>query len=137
MNTMPLIDYTIAELQKLLRSKDVSAAELCTAYLERIRTVDGEINAYITVAEDLARSAALAADRELAAGNARPLTGIPLGLKDIFVTKGVRTTCASKILGDYLPPYDGTAVRRLADSGAVLNFPSARCGLAEIKQRFG
>ena len=120
MNTMPLIDYTIAELQKLLRSKDVSAGELCAAYLERIRTVDGEINAYITVAEDLAHSAALAADRELAAGNARPLTGIPLGLKDIFVTKGVRTTCASKILGDYLPPYDGTAVRRLTDSGAVL-----------------
>jgi aspartyl-tRNA(Asn)/glutamyl-tRNA(Gln) amidotransferase subunit A len=120
MKTMPLFDYGIARLQTLLRSGEISATELCAAYLERIASVDGDINAYITVAAETASAAARAADRELAAGNARPLTGIPLALKDIFVTKGVRTTCASKILSDYLPPYDGTAVRRLYDSGAVL-----------------
>ena len=117
---MQLTDYTIAQLQSLLRRGEISATELCAAYLDRIASVDGDINAYITVAAETARAAALAADRELAAGNARPLTGIPLALKDIFVTKGVRTTCASKILSDYLPPYDGTAVQRLGDSGAVL-----------------
>jgi aspartyl-tRNA(Asn)/glutamyl-tRNA(Gln) amidotransferase subunit A len=120
MKTMPLIDYSLAQLQSLLRSGEISATELCAVYLARITSIDGNINAYITVAAETARAAALTADRELAAGNARPLTGIPLALKDIFVTKGVRTTCASKILGDYLPPYDGTAVLRLKESGAVL-----------------
>ena len=120
MNAMPLIDYSIARLQTLLRSGEISAAELCAAYLDRIASVDGDINAYITVAAESARAAALAADQELATGKARPLAGIPIALKDIFITKGMRTTCASRILSDYLPPYDGTAVQRLNDNGAVL-----------------
>ena len=120
MTTMKLTDYTIAGLQKELRKGTFSALELCDAYLQRIRSVDGKINAYITVAEAEARGAALAADQALAAGTALPLTGIPLALKDIFVTKGLRTTCASKILADYVPPYDGTAVLRLKEQGALL-----------------
>lgn len=120
MKTLPLTDYTIAELQRLLHNGTITATALCSAYLERIRSVDGEINAYITVADEAARAAALAADQAFAAGTAQPLTGIPIALKDLFVTKGLRTTCASKILGDYLPPYDGTVVQRLRDSGAVL-----------------
>lgn len=117
---MSVIDYTIAELQSLLRNQRVTATELCSSYLEQIRLVDRKINAYITVTADTALAAAADADRALAKGEALPLTGIPLALKDIFVTQGVRTTCASKILRDYIPPYDGTAVRRLKEKGAIL-----------------
>lgn len=115
-----LTEYSIAQLQLLLRRREISATELCEAYLARIRSVEPSINAYITVAEKEARRQATVADGSLAAGQAQALTGIPLALKDIFVTEGIRTTCASKILDNYLPPYDGTAVTRLKQQGAVL-----------------
>ncbi len=117
---MDLTGLSIHELQGLLRRREVSAAETTRAYLERIAAVDPGVNAYITRTGEKALSGAEAADALLARGEGGALTGIPLALKDIFVTEGVRTTCASKILENYIPPYDGTAVSRLKAEGAVL-----------------
>ena len=117
---MELTDLTIHELHDRLRSGEVRSAEVTEAYLARITATDERVNAFITVTADEARKAAEAADKRLAEGEAPPLTGIPLALKDIFVTAGIRTTCASKILDNFVPPYDGTAVARLKEAGAVL-----------------
>ncbi len=117
---MSLTDLTIHELHERLVRRDVSSVEATRAYLERIDAVDGRINAFITVDAEGALRQAEAADRRLGAGEGGALTGVPLALKDIFVTEGVRTTCASKILQNFIPPYDGTAVRRLKEAGAVL-----------------
>ena len=117
---MNLTDLTIHELHDLLTRREVSSVEATRTFLERIAATDGKINAFITVDEEGALRQAQEADRRIAAGEANILTGIPLALKDIFVTEGVRTTCASRILENYLPPYDGTAVRRLKERGAVL-----------------
>ncbi|MFA5515168.1 MAG: Asp-tRNA(Asn)/Glu-tRNA(Gln) amidotransferase subunit GatA [Desulfuromonadales bacterium] len=117
---MELINLPIHALHELLRGRTVSAVEVTQAYLDRIAASDERINAFITVVGDEALRQAKAADARLAAGEGDVLTGIPLALKDIFVTEGVRTTCASKILENYIPPYDGTAVARLKACGAVL-----------------
>lgn len=117
---MELFDLTIHELHDRLKRKEVSSVEATKAMLARIEAVDPKVNAYITVTPEEALAAAEAADRRIAAGDMTPLTGIPVGLKDIFVTKGIRTTCASKILGNFVPPYDGTAVAKLKEAGAVI-----------------
>jgi aspartyl-tRNA(Asn)/glutamyl-tRNA(Gln) amidotransferase subunit A len=117
---MNLTDLTIHDLRTHLDRRDIGAVELTRAFLARIAATDGQVNAFITVTGEQALAAAAEADRRIAAGTAQPLTGIPLALKDIFVTEGIRTTCASKILDNFIPPYDGTAVRRLKDQGAVL-----------------
>jgi aspartyl-tRNA(Asn)/glutamyl-tRNA(Gln) amidotransferase subunit A len=117
---MELTDQTIHELHDLLRRKEVTSVQLTEAFLDRIEATDGKVNAFISVAAQEARTAAEEADRRLTAGNAGPLTGIPVALKDIFVTRGLRTTCASRILDNYIPPYDGTAVARLQEQGAVI-----------------
>ncbi len=117
---MSLTDLTIHELHERLVRREVSSVEATRAYLERIAAVDERINAFITVDAEGALRQAEAADRRLAAGKGGALTGIPLALKDIFVTEGVRTTCASKILQNFIPPYDGAAAARLKEAGAVL-----------------
>ncbi len=117
---MELTDLTIHGLRDLLVRKETSSVEVTRAFLDRIAATDDALNAFITVTSDRALEEAALADRRLAEGSAGPLCGIPLGLKDIFVTEGVRTTCASKILENFVPPYDGTAVRKLKESGAVL-----------------
>ncbi|MRR11552.1 Asp-tRNA(Asn)/Glu-tRNA(Gln) amidotransferase subunit GatA, partial [bacterium] len=117
---MELFDLTIHELHDRLKRKEVSSVEATRAMLARIEAVDPQVNAYITVTPEEALAAAEAADRRIAAGDMTPLTGIPVGLKDIFVTKGIRTTCASRILGNFVPPYDGTAVAKLKEAGAVI-----------------
>jgi aspartyl-tRNA(Asn)/glutamyl-tRNA(Gln) amidotransferase subunit A len=117
---MALTDLTIHELQALLRSGELSSVELTRAFLDRVAATDERVGAFLTVCEEQALKDAAAADARLAAGEAADLTGIPLALKDIFITEGVRTTCASRILGDFVPPYDGTAVRKLKEQGAVL-----------------
>jgi aspartyl-tRNA(Asn)/glutamyl-tRNA(Gln) amidotransferase subunit A len=117
---MSLTDLSIHELQDRLRRRECSAVELTQAFLNRIADTDTRINAFITVTGDAALRQAQAADLRLSAGEADVLTGIPLALKDIFVTEGVRTTCASKILENFIPPYDGTAVAQLKARGAVL-----------------
>ncbi len=118
---MELYEYSLEELSGLLAQRKLSAVELTVALLERITAVDGRIGAYITVAAEEARAQAEAADRRLAEGrDVTPLTGIPLALKDLLSTQGVRTTCASRMLADYRPAYDATVVARLKQAGAVL-----------------
>lgn len=117
---MSLTDLTLHAMQQRLRNKEVTSVELTRAFLERIGSVDQRINAYLTVTADQALENAARADRRLEAGQGAELTGIPLALKDIFITEGVRTTCASRILENFVPPYDGTAAAKLKEQGAVL-----------------
>jgi aspartyl-tRNA(Asn)/glutamyl-tRNA(Gln) amidotransferase subunit A len=107
------------ELRGLLDRREVTSEELTRAYLDRIARLDPKLNCYLTPTADLALGMAREADKKIAAGRAETLTGIPLGLKDVLVTEGVRTTCASRILENFVPPYDGTAVSRLRQAGAV------------------
>ena len=117
---MKLHELTIEQASGLLKKRDISSAQLTQAVLDRITAVDGEIGAYLTVDAEGARAQAEAADKRLAAGRAEPLTGIPLGIKDLMCTRGLRTTCASKILENFIPPYDATVIARLKAAGAVL-----------------
>jgi aspartyl-tRNA(Asn)/glutamyl-tRNA(Gln) amidotransferase subunit A len=118
---MDLSSLTLRSAQEMLRSKQVSSVELTQAMLDRIRQIDPQIQAYMTVTDDLALEQARRADERLASGeNVTPLTGIPFGVKDCLSTKGVRTTCSSKILENYIPQYNATVIDKLADSGAVL-----------------
>jgi len=117
---MEIFDLTIHELHQKLKAKELSSVEATSAMLERIDATDGRVNAYITVTPEQALIEAEAADRRIAAGEMTTLTGIPVGLKDIFITKGIRTTCGSKMLSHFVPPYDGTAVARLKEQGAVI-----------------
>ena len=115
-----LWQLSIAQASRLLAQREISSVEITNACLERIAAVDGQISAYITVTADLARQQAADADRRIAAGNAYPLTGVPMQIKDLLCTNGVATTCASEMLAEYVPVYDATAVARLREQGAVL-----------------
>jgi len=117
---MELIDLAIHEMKEKLAGREISASELTAAFLNRVARTNDRVNAYVTVCADEAGKAATDADRRIAAGGAGPLTGIPIALKDIFCTRGIRTTCASNILDGFLPPYDATTVRLLKEAGAVL-----------------
>lgn len=115
------IDYlTIAEAGRLLAARKVSAVELTRGLLARVAALDPSLNAFITVTERPALSAARAADRRLAAGEGGPLTGIPLAYKDIYETAGVRTTAHSRLLADNVPRHDAETVRLLGAAGAVM-----------------
>lgn len=118
---MEIYEMTAHQLAELLRKKEVSAGEATRAVYERIHQVEGEVHAYVTLTEDKALEAARAADARLAAGDGvEPLTGIPAGIKDNICTRGVRTTCSSRILENFLPPYDATVVRKMTEAGAVI-----------------
>jgi aspartyl-tRNA(Asn)/glutamyl-tRNA(Gln) amidotransferase subunit A len=117
---MDLKNLTITEARKKLDAKEISSVELTTAYLSQIEKYDSQINAFLTVTRDEALDAAESADKKIADGVSLPLLGIPIALKDIFVTKGIRTTAASKVLENYIPQYDGTAVKKLKDAGSVI-----------------
>ncbi len=114
-----LTDLTIAEARDGLRAKDFSAVELTMAHLHAIEALNPRLNAYITVSHAAALEQARAADAALAAGTQRALTGIPLAIKDLFCTEGVRTTAGSKILGPFVPPYESTVTAQLLRDGAV------------------
>jgi len=116
---MDIIDYTVSELRDALYRKELSAREIVEVYLERIRRLDPKLRAFITVTEDLALSRAEEADRRIMRGEPGALTGIPMGLKDVLCTRGVRTTCASRILESFVPPYNAHVVERLLDEGAI------------------
>ncbi|MDP3741189.1 MAG: Asp-tRNA(Asn)/Glu-tRNA(Gln) amidotransferase subunit GatA, partial [bacterium] len=111
---------TISELRKLLDEKKISAVELIRHFLNRIKKFDKQINAFITVTEDEAIAQAKLADELLARGQAEPLTGIPYAAKDLYSTKGIRTTAASKILENFKPVYDATVIKKLKEQRAVL-----------------
>lgn len=112
---------TITELQSKLQKKEVSSVELTKEYLEKIKNTDDKVHAYITVTEEEALSAAQKADEKLANGEATsPLCGIPMSVKDNICTKDIKTTCASKILGNFIPPYNATVWNKLQNSGSVI-----------------
>jgi aspartyl-tRNA(Asn)/glutamyl-tRNA(Gln) amidotransferase subunit A len=117
---MSFENFTIQQLRKKLVDGEVTSVALTRACLERIAATDAGVNAFITVCEEQALAAAAEADRRLAQGAAPALTGIPLAVKDIFNTRDVRTTCGSKILDNYVSPYDATAIARLREQGAVI-----------------
>jgi aspartyl-tRNA(Asn)/glutamyl-tRNA(Gln) amidotransferase subunit A len=117
---MKLFELTIHELQGLLKRKEVSSVEATKAMLARIEAVDEKVNAFITVTSEEALKSAEENDRRIAAGQVDILTGIPVALKDIFLTRGIRTTCASRMLDNFIPPYDATSWAKLKERGAVL-----------------
>lgn len=111
---------TIAEIATALRDGSVSSRALTEASLDRIGRHNEALNSFITVTAEAALAAADAADRTLAAGDGGPLTGVPFAHKDIFCTRGVRTTCGSKMLDDFVSPYDATVVEKLGNAGVVV-----------------
>lgn len=117
---MQLYELTIHEAHRLLKRKEISSQELTRAVLERINAVDKKVGAYITVAGATAMSDAKIADQAILQGNILALTGIPLALKDLICTSGLRTTCASRILENFIPPYDAFVVKKLKNQGAVI-----------------
>ncbi|MFZ2087158.1 MAG: amidase family protein, partial [Desulfobaccales bacterium] len=108
-----LCRLSITELAPLLSRREVSPVEVTEAFLARISELDPELNSYITVDEKGARVRAREAEARLAQGETGPLLGVPLALKDVLATQGLRTTCASRILADFVPPFDATVCTRL------------------------
>lgn len=115
-----LYALTIHEALDGMRSGDFTAVDLTRSLLDRIAQVEPQVKAYLTLTAELALAQAEAADARRAAGEDAPLLGIPLAVKDVLCTQGVRTTCGSRILENFVPPYTATAVQRLADAGMVL-----------------
>jgi aspartyl-tRNA(Asn)/glutamyl-tRNA(Gln) amidotransferase subunit A len=111
---------TLTQLAAQLRARKLSSVELVGEFLTRIEASQGALNAFITVTREAALAAARAADRTLAAGGGGALTGLPIAHKDIFCTQGVRTTCGSRMLDNFISPYDATVVAKLKDAGAVM-----------------
>jgi aspartyl-tRNA(Asn)/glutamyl-tRNA(Gln) amidotransferase subunit A len=124
-----LLNASLGELGARLAKRELSSVELTRACLERIRRLDPELNAFITVDEGRALADAAAADQRLASGNAEPLTGIPIAHKDILCTRGLRTTCGSRMLADFVSPYDAHVIERFAGAGAVL---LGKCNMDEF-----
>jgi aspartyl-tRNA(Asn)/glutamyl-tRNA(Gln) amidotransferase subunit A len=117
---MKLYELTIKKAHTLLKEKQISSQELTQSVLDRIDAVEEHVGAYITVDREMALAQAKVADKEISRGNILPLTGIPLALKDLICTKGLRTTCASRILENFVPPYDATVVKKLKKQGTVI-----------------
>jgi aspartyl-tRNA(Asn)/glutamyl-tRNA(Gln) amidotransferase subunit A len=117
---MELHQLTIQQAQHLLRAGEISSLDLTEAAIERIIARDNEVKAYLTLLLDSARQAARAADERRATGEDGPLLGIPLAIKDVICVQGAPTTCGSRILEDFHPPYDATAIQRLKEAGAVI-----------------
>ncbi len=111
---------TIHEAHGLLESKQVSSVEMTKAVLERIQAVEPKVKAFMTVTGELALEQAAAADKKIAAGECNALTGVPAVMKDVLCTKGVRTTCSSKMLENFVPPYNATVIEKLYAQGMVM-----------------
>lgn len=114
-----MINASLPELRRALDARQISSVELASLFLDRIVALNPDLNAFITVDRDGALAAARAADERIAAGTAGALTGIPLAHKDVFCTEGVLTTCGSKMLSDFVSPYDAHVVSLLKAAGAV------------------
>ena len=113
-------NHTVSQLSRGLREGSYSSAEVTRNYLERIARLDERCNAFISVDETAALAAAAAADVRIAAGDAAPLTGIPLAHKDIFCTQGLKTSCGSRMLDNFVPPYDATVIERFRSAGSII-----------------
>jgi len=111
---------SLAELAKGLQAREFSSEELTSSLLDRLEEKNAELNAFVTITRDNALEQARAADQKIAAGEAGLLTGVPIAQKDIFCTKGVKTTCGSKILDNFISPYDAHTVENCNDAGLVM-----------------
>lgn len=133
---------SISKIHKELINGETTAVSLAEGYLQRIKDTNPKINSFITICEKEALAQAEAADKRLRSGkNVTPLTGIPIGIKDLLVTKDILTTCGSKMLSNYVPPYTATAVQKLIDAGAVivgkLNMDEFAMGSSNEHSAFG
>ncbi len=118
---MEFCQLTIHELHDMLRKGETTSESVTESVFSRINAVDGKVKAYITVTEEIARAQAKDADKRIKMGDASsPLLGIPIAVKDNMCTEGIKTTCASKILANFVPPYDATVVKKLSKAGYVL-----------------
>ncbi len=113
-------NQTLIELSNALKAKKISSVELTQQYLKRIKQFNSQLNTFITVTEEVALEQAKAADAQIAAGKAGVLTGIPIAQKDIFCTQGIKTSCGSKMLDNFISPYNATSVEQLNAAGMVL-----------------
>ena len=111
---------SVTELSAMLQAGEVSSVELTQYFLDRIKNCDEKLNSFITVSEEQALAQAKASDEKLKAGNAPLLTGVPIAHKDIFCTYGVKTSCASKMLDNFISPYDATVVTNMREAGVVM-----------------
>ncbi len=138
---MSIFDLGLAGAVKALAAKDISSVELVTAYNGAVEALNPRLNAYITVTAELALEQARAADIRIAKGEATPLTGIPLAMKDLFCTEGVRTTAASRILEPFIPQYESTVSGKLKAAGAVMlgkaNLDEFAMGSSNITSGYG
>jgi aspartyl-tRNA(Asn)/glutamyl-tRNA(Gln) amidotransferase subunit A len=136
-----MINASLTELRAALDTGKISAVELATLFLERIERLDPQLNAFITVTREAALEAARAADARIAAGRAAALTGIPIAHKDVFCTEGVLTTCGSKMLANFVSPYDAHVVAQLKAAGAVMlgktNMDEFAMGSSNENSHFG
>jgi aspartyl-tRNA(Asn)/glutamyl-tRNA(Gln) amidotransferase subunit A len=117
---MQLHQLTIQEAHKLLKTREISSTELTGSVLDRIEAVESQVDAFISITAEEALQAAASADRQIAQGDISFLTGIPIGVKDLICTKGIKTTCGSRILENFVPPYNATVIRKLKSDGAVI-----------------
>ena len=117
---MSLCDKSLFELREILDQKEITSVELTKYYLDRIKQLDDQIDSYITVCEEEAIKAAEKADKRIAEGNSNLLTGIPISIKDNICTEGILTTCASKMLYNFVPPYNATVIKKLLVEDAVI-----------------
>ena len=115
-----MYEMTVAELSAALKKGDFSSEELTREYLQRINTHADNLNCFITISEEQALTAARQADEQRSKGSSMPLLGVPIAQKDIFCTKGVKTTCGSKMLDNFIAPYNATVVERLDQAGMVM-----------------
>ena len=120
MDPMDLHSLTIHALSDLLERRELSSRDMTQAFYQRIDALDGEVHAYLTLTREAALEQAEAADRQRRSGAHGPLLGIPLAIKDVICTQGIRTTCGSKMLHNFVPPYNATVMERLYASGIVM-----------------
>src|SRR4030043_741718 len=115
-----LHQLTISQAHQLLKEKRVSSVELTKATLARLAKVEDKVHACVTITEDAALEQAKEADKSISSGKVKPLTGIPVLIKDNMCTKCIKTTCSSKILENFIPPYDATVIEKLKADKAVI-----------------
>jgi aspartyl-tRNA(Asn)/glutamyl-tRNA(Gln) amidotransferase subunit A len=117
---MELFELTIEKARRLLKTKEISSVELTRAVLDRISAVESKVDAFITISEKTAMKQAKEADQKIASGDWEALTGIPLAIKDVICTQGIPTTCGSKILENFIAPYNASVIQKLRQAGALI-----------------
>jgi len=111
---------SVTEILKAIKTKEISATEITNEYLKRIKASDGDLNCFITLTEEIALNRAKEIDKDISKSNFKPLSGLPIAQKDIFCTKGVKTSCGSKMLDNFVSPYDATVIEKLNHAGTIM-----------------